>query len=401
MRAKPTLVVAAAGLLGTALAASRLRGSTLDAIELAAAAGAAALGAGLLGAILLHAARHQSIAFQNVLVALTPVAAVATGAMASAHLMMVSSQPIAALGVVLTSAGTVGILISLMLGARLRAGSEQLISATRKIGEGDLSTIVERPAAQELARLAAELESMQLRLEKSRARERALEEARRQLVDWISHDLRTPLARIRAIVEALQDEVLADPAEVSMYYERLRAEADRLGALVNDLFELNRINAGELHLERERVNLSDVVSDVVASFGLLATARGVQLTAQQPPTDVEVDVSPTHLERALGNLIDNALRYTEAGGVVNVGLSVDPHGASVTVDDGCGGLELTKLERLLAHSNVPGDLVDTGATGLGLAIAKGLVEVNGGKIAVHGTTRGCRFAIALPHPPSR
>src|SRR5205823_10970393 len=132
----------------------------------------------------------------------------------------------------------------------------------RKIGDGNLYTTVGRPAAQELARLAAELEAMQHRLEKSRARERALEEGRRQLVDWISHDLRTPLARIRAIIEALQDRVLADPAEISTYYERLRAEAERLSALVNDLFELNRINAGELQLERERVNLSDVVSDV-------------------------------------------------------------------------------------------------------------------------------------------
>ena len=194
---------------------------------------------------------------------------------------------------------------------------------------------------------------MQARLEQSRARERELAEARRELVSWISHDLRTPLARIRAIVEALEDEVVADPAEVTAYYGRLRAEADRLGVLVNDLFELNRISAGDVALELERVKLGDVVSDVVASFGVLADARGITLRAHAPVVDPEVEISTKHFERALGNLVDNAVRYTAPGGVVDVELEVHARRASVVIEDGCGGNETERLEHLLADPERP------------------------------------------------
>jgi signal transduction histidine kinase len=370
--------------------------TTVETLELTAAAVGAALGAGVLGALLLYAARHRSIAAQNVLVALTPIGAVAAGAMAASHLMMVSSRPVAALGVVLISSGTVGILISLMLGARLRAGSRQLITVTRQIGNGDAWTPVERPPAEELATLARELEAMQFRLEQSRARERELEAARRDLVSWISHDLRTPLARIRAVVEALEDGLVAEPAEVSMYYGRLRAETGRLSALVNDLFELNRISAGDVVLELERARLADVVSDVVASFAVLADARGIALRAASPAVDPEVEISTTHFERALGNLIDNALRYSEAGGLVDVELVPGAFGALVAIEDSCGGMELGVLEGLLADPSTQGHFSRGGKTGLGLAIAKGLLEAQGGKLAVERTERGCRFTIALP-----
>jgi signal transduction histidine kinase len=367
--------------------------STVQTLELTAAAVGAAVGAGIVGALLLYAARHRSIAAQNVLVALTPVGAVGAGAMAASHLMMVSSRPITALGVVLTCSGTVGVLISLMLGARLRAGSDRLITAARQIGEGDLRTPVGRPAAEELATLARELEAMQAKLEQSRAREREVTEARRELVSWVSHDLRTPLARIRAMVEALEDEVVAEPAEVADYYARLRGEADRLSGLVNDLFELNRISAHDVELELEPTRLADVVSDVVASFAVLADARGITLIAHAPAIDPEVEISATHFERALGNLIDNAVRYTHPGGPVDVELVPQPAGASVVIEDGCGGAELAALQELLAE---PNHIMRAGRTGLGLAIAKGLVEAQGGDIAVEGTARGCRFTITIP-----
>jgi signal transduction histidine kinase len=393
--------VVVVGLIATAIASIALQAPLLEAIELTAASAGAAAVAGALGALLLYAVRRRSIVLQSVLVALTPVAAVAAGGMAASQMMVASSHPVAALGVVLTSAGTVAILLSLALGARLRAGSARLISATRQIGHGDPRVLVERPAAGELAVLAAELEAMQARLESSRARERELEDARRGLVSWISHDLRTPLARIRAIVEALEDDVVASPAEVDGYHARLHAEADRLGTLVNDLFELNRINVGELALELERTSLSDVVSDVVASFSVIAEARGITLHAHPPDENPEVRLSVPHFERALGNLLDNALRYTEPDGVVEIAVVPDTTHVAVTVADGCGGMELAMLEQFLAGSAEPRPIGADGKSGLGLAIAKGLVEAQGGAIAVEGTSRGCQFAVTLPLAPAR
>jgi signal transduction histidine kinase len=234
--------------------------------------------------------------------------------MAAAHWMLGSTHPTAALGVVLVASGTVGIVTSQSLGGRLRAGSERLITATRQIGDGDLRTPVDPPPVEELASVARELDVMQARLEQSRERERRLAEARRELVSWISHDLRTPVARVRAIVEALEDEIIREPAEVASYLVQLHTEADRLGVLIADLFELNGIAAGQLDLELEPTRLTEIVSGVVASFGVIADARRIALKAPPPTIDPEVRISPRHLERALGNLVDNALRHTDADG---------------------------------------------------------------------------------------
>jgi signal transduction histidine kinase len=402
MNRKTGIPLALVGAAATLLAAVGLGGSPIETLKLAAVAGGTACVVGLIGTIALYVVRDRSIAIQGVLVTLIPIGAVAAGAMAASHMMIGASHPVAALGVVVISAGTVGIFISLALGARLRAGSERLIAATRAIGEGNLRTTVGRAPAEEFSRLARELESMQSQLARSRERERETNEARRELVAWISHDLRTPLARIKAIAEALQDEIVAGPVEVSDYHARILAEADRLGTLVNDLFELNRISAGALELELERVKIGDIISDVVSSFAVIAETREIKLKAPPANGEVEVEVSPYHLERALGNLLDNALRYTKAGGAVDVGLDplAGPSEVSITIDDGCGKIDLSQLKLLLNNPRATEDLGGSGKAGLGLAIAKGLVEVHGGVINVEGARHGCRFTITLPVAPS-
>src|SRR5207249_5061553 len=139
-------------------------------------------------------------------------------------------------------------------------GSLSLREATRRIGQGQALSQVERPATAELASLAEELESMSRRLDEARQREQALDASRRELVAWVSHDLRTPLAGIRAMVEALEDRVVSDPPTISAYYANLRVETDRLAALVDDLFELSVIQAGALDLQFEPSSLSEIVS---------------------------------------------------------------------------------------------------------------------------------------------
>jgi signal transduction histidine kinase len=396
MKPRTAIALVLVGAGATLLASVGLGGSLVETLKLAAVASGTACSVGIVGTVALYAVRNRSIAIQSVLVTLVPIGAVAAGAMAASHMMIGASHPVAALGVVVISAGTVGILISLALGARLRAGSERLIAATREIGGGNLRTTVGQPPAEEFSRLARELESMQSQLAGSRAREREAEAARRELVAWVSHDLRTPLSRIKAIVEALQDDVVTGPAEVSGYHARLSAEADRLGTLVNDLFELNRISAGAVELELERVKVGDIVSDLVASFAVIADARGVTLNAPPVNGELEVEVSPFHLERALGNLLDNALRYTHDGGVVDVELLTGPSEIRVTIDDGCGGMDLAELKLLLNGPSATQRLGRSGKTGLGLAIAKGLVEVQGGAIDVEEASRGCRFSVTLP-----
>jgi signal transduction histidine kinase len=237
----------------------------------------------------------------------------------------------------------------------------------------------------------------------ARARERAAEASRRELVAWISHDLRTPLAGIRAMAEALSDGVVCTPDDLAAYAGRIRRETERLSDMVDDLFELSRITAGALQLQLSAVPLHDVVSEAVAAQAPVAARRGVRVLASAATWPV-VRGSDPELARVVRNLLANAIRHTPASGTVVVGAGVSDGEAWLRVDDACGGIPEADLSRLFevafrgskARTPGPGDRdVDPGA-GLGLAIARGLVEAHSGRIAARNYGPGCRFEVHLP-----
>jgi molybdenum cofactor synthesis domain-containing protein len=179
----------------------------------------------------------------------------------------------------------------------------------------------------------------------ARARERAAEASRRELVAWISHDLRTPLAGIRAMAEALADGVVVRPEEVADYAGRISAEARQLSVMVDDLFELSRITAGALRLTLSEVPLADVVSDVVAAERAVAARKGVQLRADAVTWPVVLGSDP-ELARVVRNLLANAIRHTPPDGTVAVQVDVEGSEALLRVDDGCGGIPEADLARV-------------------------------------------------------
>jgi signal transduction histidine kinase len=294
-------------------------------------------------------------------VALIPVVAVAFGSLAAAQAMFVSSHDLSALVVVVAGAGTAGVLGALALATELGRARRRLLEAAE--------------------------------------RERALESSRRELVAWVSHDLRTPIAGIRAMVEALDDGVVAEPEEVRRYHLQLMTEADRLARLVDDLFELSRIEAGALAVSVERVALGELVSDVVASAAVMAEAKGVRVDGRLDGRPPDVAASAPELARVVRNLLDNAIRHTPPGGTVEVAVRSGDGHVEVSVLDGCGGIPTYDLDRVfdLAYR---GDAARTpstsGGAGLGLAIARGLVDVLDGDIAVRNERGGCRFTVRLP-----
>src|SRR6266545_4317683 len=219
--------------------------------------------------------------------------------------------------------------------------------------------------------------------DEARAQERAAEAHRRDLVAWVSHDLRTPLAGMRAMAEALEDGVVVDPETVAEYHRRIRVETDRMAGLVDDLFELSRITAGALRLSLARVALGDVVSDAVASAAPVAAARGVRLVAEESGWPV-VRASEPELSRILANLLRNAIRYTPSDGTVTVSGGRDGDGGWFAVTDGCGGIPDADLPRVFDVA-FRGEAARTPGSGggLGLAIVRGLVEAHQGAVAVH------------------
>ena len=236
----------------------------------------------------------------------------------------------------------------------------------------------------------------------ARARERAAEASRRELVVWISHDLRTPLAGIRAMTEALGDGVVSSPSDVSEYASRIRVEAERLTGMVDDLFELSQITTGAMQLTLSAVPLHDVVSEAIAAQDPVAARRGVQVRAAASPWPVVLG-SDAELARVVRNLLSNAIRHTPDDGTVLVAAGVDGDEAWLRVDDACGGIPEADLGRVFdvafrgskARTPAAGAEQPAGA-GLGLAIARGLVEAHRGRILACNHGPGCRFEIRLP-----
>ena len=340
---------------------------------------------------------HGSVRGLLVLTALVPVAATVVGAATASWLMFLSDHDLRALFVVLVVSGGVGLAMAVALSDRVARGTAAVAELARAVDGGRVRLNCRR-LPDELQAVADELEEASERLVEAAARESAMDISRRELVAWVSHDLRTPLAGIRAMSEALEDGVVDDAETVNRYHRTIRQEADRLAGLVDDLFELSRIHAGALALVPERVPLVDVVGDAVAGASVAAAAKGVVLEGRADEPSPLVELSTPEMARVVRNLLDNAIRHTPTGGTVEILAGLEGTRAVVVVADACGGLAEHDLDRVfdLAYrgdeARTPGD----GRAGLGLAIAKGLVEAHHGSIGVANSGGGCRFTVSLP-----
>jgi signal transduction histidine kinase len=400
------LAVAAAG-LGLAAAVAGQSGiprhETLT-LLLYSSVGAAVVG--LFAGLALFALRRRTIGLQAAVASLSAVLAVALGVVWACSMMFISKHDRDVLWVVLVGAGTMGVILAVLLGRRVAAASRSVGEMVRRLGEDGPRAGVEfrgrspRVVPGELATLAAELEQTSARLAEAQAQAEAMERSRRELVAWVSHDLRTPLAGVRAMVEALEDRVVEDPETVARYYATMRGEIDRLAGLVNDLFELSRIQSGALALDIESVALDELVGDAVAGAAIAASAKGIDLRGEVGEPSPVVELSTPEMVRVVRNLLDNAIRHTPPGGVIVITAGLDRSGeaAVVSVQDACGGIPEGDLDSVFEMA-YRGDVARTpgyGGGGLGLAVARGLVEAHHGEISVHNEGPGCRFTVRLP-----
>ncbi|MFJ9737047.1 sensor histidine kinase [Streptomyces sp. NPDC101166] len=364
-----------------------------DTLLIAVYAFSGAAAAGLAGAGVLRLIRRRSLTVSLAVVAAVAVTAMLAGTLAVAEAMFLSPHDLSVVTMVAAMAAVVSLVTALLLGRWVVARSHELTVAARSFGDGGDFTAPEQPATAELDALSRELAVTSARLAESRERERALEASRRELVAWISHDLRTPLAGLRAMSEALEDGVAADPRR---YLRQIRTEVERLNGMVGDLFELSRIHAGTLALSPSRISLYDLVSDALAGVDPLAREHGVRLVGDYvEPVPVEVDSK--EMSRVLGNLLVNAIRRTPADGTVAVTAGRSHDGVVLSVSDGCGGIPEHDLPRVFDTGWRGTDArTPPAGAGLGLAIVRGIVEAHRGRASVHNITGGCRFEVTLP-----
>ena len=259
--------------------------------------------------------------------------------------------------------------------------------------------VVTLPAAVMLARYQARRTVWEQQIQDA---ERAAERSRRQLVAFVSHDLRTPLAGIRALSEAIADGVVSD-AEVRTQAKHIEQESIRLSEMVDDLFEMAKINAGAINAPYDRVALDEVVDDVLNIHRIAAERSGVSLQVDLPEKAVRVIGSDRALVRVLSNLVGNAIAHTPSGGSVRLSVGVDADGAWARVDDTGVGIDAADLPRVFdvayrgSNDRVPRDDSSLpSGSGLGLAIAAGLVRAHRGTLSARNLDSGARFEVRLP-----
>ena len=376
-------------------------------VVVAATAGVAVVGAGA-GAGALMALRGRSMRLLLAVVALTVVTVMAVAVAAVGALMLVSGHALVVLVASVTAAALAGLAVAALLGREVRRGSTSLREQVRSLGSdrdaGSPQVRASTVTGAELAGLGEELERVRQQLTDARRRAAALEGSRRELVSWVSHDLRTPLADVRAMAEALEDGVVSDAGTVRDYHRGIRVESERLTRMVDDLFELSRIQAGSLGLAPDLVDLGALVAAEAEPAGELARRRHLALRVEcSEPVRVVADAH--HLGRAVRNLVANAVRHTAEGGEVVVSVRRGPGGGGeVSVRDGCGGIPAADLDRVFEvgfrgqgaggqEARTPGP--DHGA-GLGLAIAAGIAAAHDGELQVVNEPPGCRFTLRLP-----
>jgi signal transduction histidine kinase len=361
----------------------------------------------VVGALVLRLIRGRSLGWSIVVAALIPLVAVTASVVLNVQLMFISAHDSSAVSVALACATFIGGLLSFVLGRRVAQNSRRLTTALRDLGaphdgRSPEARVRLNGAPGEIAALAEELEATRERLAVAQQRAHALEDSRRELVAFLSHDLRTPLAGLRALAEGLEDDVVEDKTAA---LRQMRQTVDRMTSLVGDLFEMSRLHAPATNgvaTGRSMVSLLELAHDVTSELDAHARRRDVHLRLDSGSTDDRLPVrgNSDELARALTNLVGNAVRHTPAGGtVVVVTDRVDDGRIEVAVTDGCGGIAHGDLHRVfdVGWRATPerGTRDDAGA-GLGLAIAKGVIEAHAGSIAVQNVRGGCRFGVLLP-----
>jgi signal transduction histidine kinase len=240
---------------------------------------------------------------------------------------------------------------------------------------------------------------MAAQLQESNANQHALEGLRRDLVAWAGHDLRTPLAGVRVLVEALADGIIDDPATSRRYLQQARKHIDHLSLLIDDLFQVSQLDAGGIPLNLEPASIADLISDTLENFSGLAAQQAIVLSGSAVPAIDPIIMDVQRIGRVLNNLVGNALRYTRAGGTVSVQAEMAAGTVRVTVQDSGEGISPNDLPHIFDrfYRGEKSRNQATGGSGLGLAIAKGIIEAHGGQIGVVSSPgQGARFFFLLP-----
>jgi signal transduction histidine kinase len=353
----------------------------------------------LIGAHVLAARRRfSSLRRQFALSAGVTVGVILISVLAASQLMFVSGHDALLVSAIVLAAGLVALRVGDLVAGGVARDVAGATAALEAVGRGKLDLRLHSTARDEIGALARATDSMAEQLaEGERARD-AAETARRELVAAVSHDLRTPIAALRLLVEAIDDEVV-DEATRRRYLATVRTHIDSLSAMIDDLFELSRIEAGQIEWSMRQVELSMLVDETVDAMRPEARALQVDVRSELEDPHLSARANPEKIQRVLLNLLRNAIRHTPADGSVTVRAEAGLDAVLIEVADTGDGIAADAREHVFEpFYRGPQDAArDSDGAGLGLTICRAIVETHGGRIWIAASEQGTRVRFSLPN----
>jgi signal transduction histidine kinase len=316
---------------------------------------------------------------------------------AGAERMFVSNHDATLVSAIVIGAALVAMRAAQLLSAGVARDVDAVGNALAAVGEGDRTVRLRPGGRDEVADLTAAVEAMIEQLRSEEQRRASADRARRDLVAAVSHDLRTPLSSLQLLTEAVGDGVVEGEVR-TRYLSEMQTHIHALSVLIDDLFELSRLEAGDIEWSMQRVDLAPLVDETVAAMRPEASSHGVAVSADLPATLSAPRADPARLQRVLFNLIQNAIHHTPADGSVTVRAEQTDAAVEIEVADTGAGIAPDERARVFDPSFRGGsDSARTSSgAGLGLAIARAIVEGHGGQIWLVESERGTRIRFSLP-----
>ncbi len=325
----------------------------------------------------------------------TAVAVILASVLATAELMFVSNHDALVVVAIVLAAALVAVRAGQVAAARVVDEVGSIRDVLHSVGTGAREPRAQAGAARELAELATVANAMIGKLAEEEERRDAADSARRNLVAAISHDLRTPMTSMRLMVDAIEDD-LVEPDQLARYLAAMRTHVTALGSLIDDLFELSRIEAGDVEWSMRQVEVGGLVEEAVAAMRVEAATKGVAVQSERSPDPQPARGDPEKLQRVLFNLIRNAIHHTPPDGSVTVRAEAAGDWVEVEVADTGDGIAAGDRDRVFEPFERGDTARSEAGAGLGLAISRAIVEAHGGRIWLADSDVGTRVRFVIP-----
>jgi signal transduction histidine kinase len=397
MSRRSALAILLAAVAAAAIGVSSLGGGTLVVLLILAGIGCAAFAAAAVAVAARARGRAGPLGRQFAIAVAIVIGPLLLALVVLSLLMFVSGHDAAIVAVIVAFAGVVGVVAANGLAAAIIDDAQTIRDGLLSVGEGERELTISTSAGDELADVADAATAMIERLAAEEAARDQSETARRHLVAAVSHDLRTPITSLRLLAQAVEDE-LVDGEARREYLERMRTHIVALSVLIDDLFELSRLEAGDIRWTLERVSLEELVSETVAAMRVHAELKGVAVHTDLPDSLHPARANPEKVQRVLFNLIQNAIRHTPADGSVVIRAEPVADRIEIEVADTGDGIDAAERELVFGpfyRGGVNASRTSDGV-GLGLAVSRAIVEAHGGQIWLPDSPAGTRVRFSLP-----